>query len=136
MSAWRRFVAFVATGAATGAVLVAVVGADAACGSLCHPTSKSAALSILSNWCERYTQCDPKRGTTDACISTRMSIGQVPDESGCGASCSDDDSACHRSTCDQARVDACKRDALAMKCEAQVQGSIVSFPSGCDSCFR
>jgi len=122
--------------AGAAVALVALVGADAGCDSLCKPTSKTAGLAIVSSWCERYTQCDPKRGTTDACISTRMSSAQVPDETGCGASCSDDQSECRRSTCDQAKIDACKRDSLAMKCEDQVKNQLVVFPPGCDACFR
>ncbi|MBL8607479.1 MAG: hypothetical protein JNL38_09175 [Myxococcales bacterium] len=118
------------------AALAALASAESACSGLCKPTSKTAGLAILSGWCERYTQCDPKRGTTDSCISTRMSVAQVPDETGCGASCSDDESGCRRSSCDQARIDACKKDSLAMKCEDQVKNQLVVFPPGCDSCFQ
>jgi hypothetical protein len=120
-------------------VVVSVVcGTLTACSSLtsslCTPTSRSAGVTILSAWCERYTQCDATRGTVADCVALRLAIGQVPTEDGCAASCSDDMD-CHRSTCKQAQIDKCKTDSFAMKCADQESNMLVAFPSGCDSCF-
>lgn len=127
-----------------GFVVVALSGlfvallAQTACSSLteslCNPTSRSAGVTILSAWCERYTQCDPKRGTVADCVAQRLSLGQVPSEDGCAASCSEDMS-CHRSFCKKDKIDKCKSDSFAMTCAAQESNSLVVFPSGCDTCF-
>jgi hypothetical protein len=118
--------------------MLAVVSTQTACSSLtdslCKPTSRSAGVTILSAWCERYTRCDAKRGTVADCVDRRLGIGQVPTEDGCAASCSDDMS-CHRSTCKQEQIDKCKADSFAMACAEQESNSLVRFPLGCDSCF-
>ena len=117
--------------------LLVVLAPQAGCTDalgLCKPTSSAAGASIITAWCQRYIQCDAKRGTLDDCVSTRTSVGQVPSSDGCAATCSEDVD-CHRSSCDQAKIDQCKADSQAMKCEDQVSNMIVRFPSFCDSCF-
>lgn len=120
--------------ATVGAIALA---AQPGCDSLstCHPSSRSAGETILSSWCQRYTQCDATRGTITECVNTRLSIGQVPSADGCAATCAED-SGCRRSSCDEAKIDKCKSDALAMKCDEQVSNSLVRFPLGCDTCFN
>ena len=117
---------------------LAVVSAQTACSSLtsslCTPTSRTAGVTILSAWCERYTQCDATRGPSSDCVALRLGIGQVPTEDGCAKTCSEDVD-CHRSICKQDKVDKCKTDSFAMKCDEQESNSLVRFPSGCDSCF-
>lgn len=120
------------------ATIATMLSAQAGCTDalgLCRPTSRSAGVTILTAWCERYTQCDPKRGTVDDCVSTRLGVGQVPTEDGCAATCSED-TECRRSSCDQQRIDKCKAESLAMRCEDQVSDVIVRFPSNCDTCFK
>jgi len=119
--------------------MLTAVSAQTACSSLtdslCKPTSRTAGVTILSAWCERYTQCDPKRGTVADCVDLRLSVGHVPTEDGCAATCSEDTD-CRRSSCKQDKIDKCKTDSFAMKCDEQESNSLVRFPFGCDSCFN
>lgn len=123
-----------AIGASALALLLAAAHGCSSDLSTCKPTSRSAGTTILTAWCQRYVECDATRGTVDACVATRLGVGQVPNEDGCAGTCSEDVD-CHRSTCSRDRIDACKQDSLAMKCEDQVNGPLVEFPSGCDTCF-
>lgn len=125
---------FVLVAAASG---VAVLSPQAGCADalgLCKPTARSAGVTILSAWCERYTQCDPKRGMVDDCVSS--GLAQRPNEDGCAESCSEDTRECRRSTCDEEEIDKCKTDSFAMKCEDQVSNMFVHYPNFCDSCFN
>jgi hypothetical protein len=119
--------------------VLVVLSTQSACSSLtsslCKPTSRTAGVTILSAWCERYTQCDPKRGTVSDCVELRLAAGYVPTDDGCAASCSEDTD-CHRSICKQDKIDQCKTDSFAMKCDEQESNSLVRFPLGCDSCFN
>lgn len=127
-------------------VVLAIVAAGVAASSsqagcadalgLCKPTSRTAGVTILSAWCERYTQCDPKRGTVQECVDERLASSYVPTDDGCGASCSDDTSDCHRSTCNEERVDECKTKSFAMTCDEQLSNMLIHYPSFCDSCFN
>lgn len=117
---------------------VSVLSTQTGCDSLatCHSTTRSAGESIITAWCQRYVECDPKRGTVDDCVANRISIGQVPTADGCGQTCAEDDSTCRRSSCDDAKIDKCKTDSRAMKCDEQASNMLVRFPLGCDSCFN
>lgn len=131
----RSVLLVVVLGAGAAGLLSTEAGCADALG-LCKPTSRTAGVTILSAWCERYTQCDPKRGTVDECVSSELGNRRVPTDDGCASLCSDDTDECRRSSCDEEKIEECKTASFAMKCEEQVSNGLVRYPSFCDSCFN
>ncbi len=131
----RSRVASIAVVIASVALLLSTSTSCTTNSSLCAPTSRSAAETILTAWCARYTQCDPTRGTSAKCVEDRIAIAVVPDEEGCGSSCPEDTDVCRRSSCKDERVERCRKASGEMACADQVEGPIVRYPDFCDSCF-
>jgi hypothetical protein len=135
----KPFRSQVASIAVVLSALVLLLSTSASCttsSSLCPPTTRSAAETILTAWCTRYTQCDATRGTTAKCVEDRIGIAAVPEEDGCVTGCTDDTDECRRSSCKDERVETCRKASVEMACADQVKGPLVQFPDFCDSCFK
>lgn len=105
--------------------------------SLCNRTQLSASTSIANAWCRRFVEC----GHADdeaACVEDRLAAFYVPDDTGCGSSCSDDTDECKRTTCDDDKVDDCAKRSQQMACADMLGngGTTVEFPDQCFFCMK